>query len=91
MKYRELGARVVLFVQPSGSRSEVFWNYVEQIQFVPSEKVVARWSKPFPIIDGWICPRESRRRAGAGSGTPYKEIDPVSLIEIPDFYPDKAS
>jgi len=95
MHLHGMGARLKLFCRPwpddpnIKARRLVYWNYIERVQFVPSELVVGRWpGNEFPIKDGWICPRSAGRQAGRGSGTPFKEIDLDSMIKITDFYND---
>jgi hypothetical protein len=96
MHLHSMGARLKLFVRPwpddpnEKARRLVYWNYIEEIRFVPNEIVVGRHpGNEFPIIDGWICPRSVDRQAGRGSGTPFKEIDLDSMIRIRDFYGDE--
>lgn len=95
MHLRSIGARLKLYIRPWPDdpnpkvRRLVYWNYIEEVRFVPNDIVVGRWpGKEFPIIDGWICPRSAGRQAGRGSGTPFQEIDLDSMIKIPDFYID---
>jgi hypothetical protein len=95
MHLHSIGARLKLFVRPwpddknEKARRLVYWNYIEEVRFVPNEIVVGRWpGNEFPIIHGWICPRSAGRQAGRGSGTPFQEIDLDSMIRIPDFYND---
>jgi hypothetical protein len=93
MAYNKLGARVLVFIKPSSS-SAVYYNYIERVQFTPSEEVVGRIrnvARRHPIDkDGWMCPRQGHGQAGNGSGTPYKEIDLTSLIQLSDFYPEAS-
>ena len=87
MKYNDMGCQVVLFAKDK--KDIVYWQFVNEIKFIESADVVAPFPSEhrFPIDDaGWLCPRKSNRRAGRGSGTPYKEIDFKSMRLIPDFY-----
>ena len=70
------------------------WNLIQELKFIPSTEIINRFSleKRFPVIDGWICPREStawrntiRWNNLQASGTPYKHIDPKSLLPWHDF------
>lgn len=91
LKYYQMGCQVIVFVNDKSNR--VHWQFVEKIGFIPSEMEVEKFplSRRFPIDeDGWICPRKSGRRAGTGSGTPYKCIDLDSMILVDDFYTGDA-
>lgn len=64
------------------------WNFLEDIRLLAPEVTLAGYApeKRFPVVDRWIAPRGSGRerelrgmRRMAGSGTPYREIDPSSL------------
>lgn len=87
MAYHDMGCQVAVFIRhPS---SEVFWQFVEMIGFIPSDMVVSQFppSRRHPIDeDDWICPRSGHGYAGRGSGTPYREIDFGSLNKIEGFY-----
>jgi len=88
MAYFGMGARVMLFVRRRNPLA-VYWQYVERVGFIPSVDVVAPYAphKRHPIdAEDWICPRNGHGFAGAGSGTPYKQIDFESMKLIPDFY-----
>lgn len=83
--YAQMGCRVVLFVQRSVS--QVYWQDVRRIEFVPSEDVVGKFPESLrhPVIDGWISPRLGHGNAGRGSGTAYKQIDFDSMNRIGDW------
>lgn len=70
------------------------WNFIENIRLVPAVETVAQFppTKRFPIVDGWITPRASERwhrivrsNNPQASGTPYREIDPTSLLRWGSF------
>ena len=70
------------------------WNFLESIKLRPSIEVVEKFptDQRFPIIDGWIWPRGSRREAELrasggcnGSGTPYREVATESLLPWDTF------
>lgn len=87
----EQGTRFKLFIRPYWPRRRcVYWNYIEEVRLISGEETVARFpeDRRFPVIDGWICPRAAHRYAGNGSGTPYREIDLKSMIQLADFYND---
>lgn len=84
MAYHQMGCTVILFVKCE----RVYYQRVERVGFMPSTEVVGRYppAKRHPICeDDWIHPRRGHGYAGLGSGTPYKEIDPSSLIWVRDF------
>lgn len=87
LRYHDMGCRIVLFVRHPVGR--VFWQWVERVGFIPSIDVVSQFppDKRHPIDDeDWMWPRRGHGYAGAGSGTPYREVDFSSMIEIKDFY-----
>ena len=64
------------------------WNFLEGICLIPGEETVKPYSSSFPVKDGWICPRGSKReaelKAGGNydcSGTPYGVVDMKSLLD----------
>lgn len=64
------------------SKLNVYQQYLTNIRFRNSTKVVSQYQNPHPIdSDGWICPSN----ANGWSGKPYREIDLSSMIAIPDF------
>lgn len=88
LAYENLGCSVLIFFKhPNGNK--VFWNYISNIGFLDSVKVISKYTKYVqpPIDDfGWIYPRLSSYFVNFGSGTPYKEINFDTLKEIPNFY-----
>ena len=82
MKQHEQGC-VMVIICKSGNQKR--WAFIENIEFVDSQKYVSRYPSPHPVIDGWICPRksgawESQKWSNPqASGTPYKVIDAQSL------------
>ena len=70
-------------------QNEAYWQRVEKIEFIDSQMIVDGFAPQdrFPIDDdGWIAPRLNGSRAGNGSGTPYREVNIDSFIQIYDFY-----
>lgn len=67
---------------------KVKWQFVDQIQFVDSRSVVAKYvNKAHPIdADGWINPRLGHGNAGRGSGTAYKEVLFSSMKSVIGFW-----
>jgi len=63
------------------------WNFIEEINLITGEETVSSFppEKRFPVIDGWITPRGSRRwrqlrgKIKRASFTPYREVDGSSL------------
>lgn len=68
--------------------SDWCWNVQSDICLCPAESTLARFSteKRFPVLDGWITPRlaahwtQTKQTATHASGTPYREVDPASLL-----------
>jgi len=65
------------------------WNFIEDIKMTDGHETVASFpaEKRFPVSpDGWIYPRSGKRwrdikqKVLRASGTPYREIDKVSLL-----------
>lgn len=68
------------------------WNFIEDIKLVSASETSSKYTDPFPIIDGWICPRKDGRwysglkeSYSRASGTPYREIMKSSLNNWCDF------
>jgi len=67
------------------------WNFLEDIRLLTPETTLAKFppEKRFPIVNGWIAPRGSKREKElhkqycyTGSGTSYREVDPSSLLDF---------
>lgn len=69
------------------------WNTQPGIRLCPAESTLARFAveKRFPVLDGWITPRlaahwtQTKQTATHASGTPYREVDPASLLPCTAF------
>ncbi len=76
MKYNSIGKRIIMFLKIG---EEVKWQYVDKISFIDSYEIVNKFpDNPHPVKDGWIYPRLGNN-IGGGSGTPYREVDILSL------------
>lgn len=75
------------------------WNFIERLQLVPGQETVSKFApgQRFPVVDDWITPRQAqhwnalRFANPQASGTPYREIAPVSLLPWMTFKPEVIS
>jgi hypothetical protein len=89
IKRTALGQIVAIVFDVSGKR---LWNLVDNIKFIDSQEYVQQYRHPFPVIDGWITPRQSdywmntaRWNNPQASGTSYKVVDLKSLLLWQEF------
>ena len=91
MKHVSLGHLIaIVFKCGAGNK---YWNFVEEIRFIPSKEVVEKFPNPFHIDQGgWIDPRKTpywmenaRWNNPQASGTPYKRVDFKSLLNWDEF------
>jgi hypothetical protein len=69
------------------------WNFIEEIRLIPGEETVSSFPPKmrFPVVDGWITPRGSRRwrqlrnKIKRASFTPYRKVDGSSLRPWSEF------
>ncbi|KKW13320.1 MAG: hypothetical protein UY48_C0002G0011 [Candidatus Gottesmanbacteria bacterium GW2011_GWB1_49_7] len=88
MKRHDLGLTVACIFNCEG---EIRWGFIEELRFRDSEAIVGQYQDPFPVIDGWIYPRQASHWEqikwdnAQASGTPYKEVDGKKLREWSGF------
>lgn len=80
-RQREGNVLIVVFQH----RDIIYWQFIEQVEFINSNEYVNHYANPFPVIDGWIYPRRSQYWHDIkwdnpqASGTAYQVVDMTSL------------
>jgi hypothetical protein len=82
---------VVFGLQQELDKSKWVFNFVENLVLIDGIATVSRFDpdKRHPVLDGWVYPRKGRRfydlKTPMASGTPYREIDPQSMLPFAQF------